>query len=110
MPGGFRKDGSVDLRKLPRIVRRALGRHKADGLASHYFDHEFDREIKYAEPTIEIDIGLTGARRLEIVIHETLHLVFPWMSETLVTRSARYIARVLWKNGVRFQDESEHDS
>lgn len=102
---GFRKDGQVDLRKLPKFVVRPLGSHKADGLSSHYYDHEFDRRPKYTEPTIELDIGLKGQKKLEILIHEAMHIAFPWMAELIVTKGARWLAKVLWHQKLRFLDE-----
>ena len=36
----FRKDGSVDLRRLPKIVERPLHRHGADGMATQLLHTE----------------------------------------------------------------------
>lgn len=104
---GFRKDGQLDLRKLPKIVVRPLSRHGADGLSAHYFDHEFDSSPKYTEPTIELDVGLKGKKKLEILIHEAMHLAFPWMAEIIVRKGARYLAMILWSQKLRFLDEIE---
>ena len=81
----YRKDGGVDLRRLPRIVRRKLGKENADGQAIETMD----------EVILEYDSRLTGRRRLETILHEALHLACPWMNEHQVLRTARYQAMVL---------------
>lgn len=72
-----------------KVIVRKLGKEKADGLA-HIDDN-----------TIEIDSRLTGRRRLEIFIHESLHIVNPAHCETKVCKDAKKIALVLWKQGYR---------
>lgn len=108
---GFRKDGRVDLRYLPKIVFRALGRHSVDGFA-HQKLHEDaggDRN-PVREPLIEIDTAIEGTfGELETVVHEAIHLAFPWMFETVVGPGARYIARILWKVGFRRKTSEELD-
>ena len=53
MPG-FRKDGGVDLRKLPLIIERPLLRHGADGMASQLL-HADPGEVPPDRPLLEID-------------------------------------------------------
>jgi hypothetical protein len=101
---GVKKDGSIDLRVLPKIVYRRLINtpHKAYGLSWQFnsIENAIDTET-IKEPTIEIDSTLVGRQRLDTEIHEALHLACPWMTEFLVARTATYIARVLWKIGYR---------
>ena len=61
------------------------------------------------EPTIWLDIGLTGRQELEITIHEALHLCLPFLYETIVTKAARYIAMILWHRGFRRVDPLTHN-
>jgi len=75
-----------------KITHKKLGRHKAWGLA--------DKEAK----TVELDIRLQGRKHLEIAIHEALHIVFPDMSETIVARTGRRLANVLWQLNYRRVD------
>lgn len=53
------------------------------------------------ERKILIDEKLTGRPRLETIIHECLHALYPTVSEEHVTESARDLARVLWSLGYR---------
>lgn len=55
---------------------------------------------------ILIDERLKRRARLETIIHELLHVLFPTVSEEHVTEAARYIARILWALGYRADDES----
>ena len=71
-------------RNKVKIVTRKLGRERAYGLQ---------------EPgLLQIDSRLTGKRRLTILIHESLHEVFPGMSEYQVTRTAPKLASILWQD------------
>jgi hypothetical protein len=106
---GYRADGRIDLRRMPRIIERPLGRHRAYGMAAQLLHGEAggekpDREWT-GEPTIWRDPAYDGTRRgLETDIHEALHLACPWMYENVVTQTARYLAMVLWKLGYRRED------
>jgi hypothetical protein len=103
---GFRKNGGVDMRKLPLIVERPLMRHSADGLATHVLYTE-PNETPPDRPMIEIDTRLTGRVRLETIIHEALHLACPWMMEAVVLKVARYIAMIVWHLEYRREAEQE---
>jgi hypothetical protein len=105
----FRKDGSVDLRRLPKIIERPLRRHGADGLAMQLF-YADPGEKAPEEPTLEIDSGLTGRVRLETILHEALHLALPALPEESVLKTARYMAMIAWHMGYRERDEDGHDS
>ena len=101
---GFRKDGGVDLRRLPKIVERPLLRHVADGMATQLL-HTEPNETPPKTPILEIDSRLSGRVRLETILHEALHLACPWMMEPVVLKVARYLAMIVWHVGYR----SEHD-
>ena len=77
--------------KLPPVIERKLGRHKADGLC-------------WDDGTIEIDPRLKGKRRLETRIHEMLHHRNPHWTEEKVETEGEILARFLWKHGVRTLD------
>lgn len=94
---GYKKDGRIDLRKLPKIVYRPLLRHGADGMATQKLHEEASGDpVPTSVPLLEIDSRLTGRAKLETEIHEALHLACPWMPEKPVTQTARYIAMVIW--------------
>jgi hypothetical protein len=76
-----------------KVVRRKLGKEKADGLA-HIDDN-----------TIEIDERLKGKYRLEITIHEALHILYPTDSETAIIRKSKRLTNVLWKQGYRLVEK-----
>lgn len=103
---GFRKNGGVDLRRLPLIVERPLMRHSADGLASQLL-HTEPNETPPDQPILEIDTRLSGRVRLETIIHEALHLACPWMTETVVLKVARYVAMIVWHLEYRRLDEDK---
>lgn len=104
---GFRKDGGVDMRRLPRIVERPLMRHVADGMATQLL-HTEPNETPPNEPILEIDTRLQGRARLETIIHEALHLACPWMMEPVVLKVARYIAMIVWHLEYR-RDEDRNE-
>jgi hypothetical protein len=96
MPG-FKKDGRIDLRRLPKIVERPLLRHGAEGMASQLLHSEASGEPSLVnEPLLEIDSRLKGRLRLETIIHEALHLACPWMPELVVLQTGRYLAMIVW--------------
>jgi hypothetical protein len=101
---GFRKDGSVDLRRLPKIIERPLRRHGADGMAMQLMYTE-PGEKPPEEPVMEIDSGLKGRARLETVLHESLHLALPSLPETTVLKVGRYLAMVAWHMGYREKED-----
>lgn len=75
-----------------KVVRRKLGKEKADGLA-HIDDN-----------TIEIDERLKGRYRMEITIHEALHILYPTECETSIIRKSKKLTNVLWKQGYRLAE------
>jgi len=99
---GYRASGQIDLRRMPKIIRRPLGRERAYGFAMQRLHGDAGEPPFEDEPTIWLDPTYDGTRRgLEVAIHEALHLACPWMFETVVTQTARYLAMVLWRLGYR---------
>jgi hypothetical protein len=74
------------------IVIRKLGRYKAWGMAHP------DTGI------IEIDQRAVGRKFLETLIHESHHLLQPYLCEDAVTTISAELARVLWEQGFRKSD------
>ena len=81
--------------KFFKIVERKLGRNKAWGLA-----HSDDN-------VIEIDARLKGRKKLEIVIHEALHLLNGDMEEDEVIRQSKKICLTLWQLHYRQVDNDK---
>lgn len=50
---------------------------------------------------IEIDPRLKPLKYFEVLIHEYMHLLFPMMSETEVSKKARLMAKFLWSQQYR---------
>ena len=75
-------------RKL-KITERKLGREKAYG------------QCWKGDYLIEMDERLRAKHYLSVLVHELLHHVFPWMSETMVTRAAPKIAKGIWQQQYR---------
>lgn len=72
-----------------KVDRKAIGQHKADGLA--YFD----------ENRIVVDPHQTAFSEMDTYIHEFLHLADKRMKEEKVKRVATILAQNLWRNGYR---------
>ena len=60
-----------------------------------------DRGFMVDEPTIFVAPCGETRERLDTLTHETLHAVFPRMTEAEVARAATDIAKVLWRAGYR---------
>jgi hypothetical protein len=74
------------------IIRRKLGKHRAHGQA-------------HDDGTIEIDERLTGLAKMQVLIHEWLH-VFEWaLPEKVVDQMSRKLALFLHKNGARLVEK-----
>jgi hypothetical protein len=103
---GYTKDGTIDLRRLPRIIERPLGRERADGMAAQLLHSDAGDARPYpgtdGSPTLWLDTKLRGTRaELETAVHEALHLAAPFLFEPVVLATGRYIAMVLWRLGFR---------
>lgn len=78
-----------------KIVHRKLGREKAMGQAWQ------------DDGIIEIDERLIGFDRLEVYIHEFLHLQHPNWTEKTVELNGKQMASFLWQMGLRFVEEGK---
>lgn len=86
--------------KEPIITEVKLGRRKAVGVSyKSLFTHIRDR--------IEIEKRLRGKRKMKVLIHESLHLIFPEKSETEILRAEKMLGNILWSQGYRFTDNKE---
>jgi hypothetical protein len=72
-------------RKTIQIIRRKLGREKADGLTM-------------GDGRIYVDPRQSGADELDTVLHELLHHVCPDMSEEAVAEKSAIMAKSMWKD------------
>ena len=77
--------------KLPRVLRKKLGREMAWGT--------FD-----GKNIIEIDERLKGKELMEIYFHELEHWMYPEKSENEVIKASRIKTEFFWKHGFRFVD------
>lgn len=77
-----------------KVKYRKLGKEKVYGFA-HY-----DGDI------IEIDPRIDGKKHMEILIHESFHLLFPSMEEEEVTEKAIKLTHTLWRQRYRRVDNS----
>jgi len=75
--------------KHPKVVYKKLGKQNAWGMY-------------HSDGVIEIDPRLKGEKKLDILIHEEIHHLFPELSEEEVTAKASELANFLWKQNVRF--------
>ena len=80
-----------------KVIESKLKRHKAYGLA-HLDDN-----------TIEIDERLEGRKKLEIIIHECLHLLNTEWEEDKVVEQSKRICVTLWKLNYRQVDNKKGD-
>ena len=76
-------------KKKIRIIEKKLGRERAWG------------QRESGDNRIQIDPRLKSQRRMTIVLHEALHVLFPKMSETLVDKTSIELSRLLWSDRYR---------
>lgn len=74
--------------KRIKIIYGKLGRHKAWGQA-------------HSEGLVEIDIRAKGRKRLELIIHECLHLLYPDNSEQEIIEKSIVLTKTLWHENYR---------
>lgn len=78
--------------KRIRFIRKKLGREKLWGLADDY--------------PILIDERLKGKKKMEIMLHESLHYLFPNMEEFEVITKSIILTNTLWYEGFREVDNT----
>lgn len=77
---------------IVRVIRRKLGREKADGIC--FFDGK-----------VHVDERLRGIHLLETLIHELLHHEFPQLSEDSVEKSSKSMATTMYDDKWRRIEE-----
>ena len=75
------------------LVYRKLGKNRARGMY-----HE-------AQGLIEIDSRLEGKEHLEVLIHECLHLLQPYLDEPAVAALGVHLSEILFADGYRKVEE-----
>lgn len=80
------------IQKRIKFKRAKLGREGVWGYADEY--------------PLTIDSRLKGKKELEIYIHESLHYLFPKMTELEVIKKAILLTNTLWHEGYRKIDNT----
>lgn len=80
-------------------MRRIHFKHKRNrGVWGLAFPEEF---------RIEIDPELEPKTKMDIGLHEGLHVLFPYLPEDVVDNAGKTLADLLWRLGFRLKDEDE---
>ena len=82
----------VHTQKRLKFKRLKLGRENIHGLADVY--------------PLLIDERLKGKKELEILLHESLHYLFPKLSEEQIIKFSVILTNTLWHEGFRKVDNS----
>lgn len=77
-----------------KVKYKKLGKEKVWGLAD-------------SQGIIYIDSRLKGKKHLEILIHETLHLLYPEDSEDLIVEKSITLTNLIWKQRYRRLEEEK---
>jgi hypothetical protein len=56
---------------------------------------------------VELDPDLEPKTKMDIAIHEGLHVLFPYLPENDVDNAGKTLADLLWRLGFRLKDEDE---
>lgn len=83
--------------KITKVVRKKLRRNNANGI------------VEIGEGVIYIDPRCKGKKELEILIHEGLHILCPYLTEETVENTAADITRLLWGEGFRKIDGEDDE-
>jgi hypothetical protein len=79
-------------RRKIKVVYQKLGRERAYGIAD--------------DDTVYVDPRLTGKKQLEIIVHESLHVLWPEADEEEIERKAIILTNTLWYEHYRRVDNS----
>jgi len=74
-----------------RIKYRKLGKEKVYGVA-------------HSDGLIEIDERLKGRKKMEILIHEVLHLLWAEADEEEIEKKSITLTKIIWKENYRWVD------
>lgn len=87
------KTSSRPKAKRLKIVTRKLGKHRAWGL--------YWQPWRNSAPLIELDERMKPAHEFDTLIHESLHHIFPDMTEAEVAAKATELFKILWSQNYR---------
>ena len=79
-----------------KIKYKKLGKEKVWGLAD-------------SEGIIYLDSRLKGKKHLEILIHETLHLLYPEDSEELIVEKSIILTQLVWSQRYRRIEDDQRE-
>lgn len=79
-----------------KIKYKKLGKEKVWGLAD-------------SEGIIYLDTRLKGKKHLEILIHETLHLLYPEDSEELIVEKSISLTNLIWSQRYRRIEDDQKE-
>lgn len=82
------------VKKLPKVIKRKLGRHNAH---AQY----------HSEGIIEIDPKFKGKKELILHVHELEHHLHPDWDEDKIIAESETISAFLWKHKYRKIDDEE---
>jgi len=77
-----------------KVKYKKLGKEKVWGLAD-------------SQGIIYLDSRLNGKKHLEILIHETLHLLYPEDSEDEIVEKSIVLTNIIWKQRYRRLEEEK---
>lgn len=83
-------------RKSIKVVYEKLGKEKVWGYTTE-------------DNTIHVDERCKGKKHCEIIIHETLHCLFPNLEENEIENKAIILTNLLWKEQYRRIDNSNNE-
>lgn len=81
--------------KKIKVIYKKLGRHKVYGFANCGYNE------------IEIDSRVKSKKHLELVIHESLHILFPDAEEEEIESKAIILTNTIWGEQYRRVDNSK---
>jgi len=81
--------------KKIKVIYRKLGRHKVYGFANCGYNE------------IEIDSRVKSKKHLELIIHESMHILFPEAEEEEIESKAIILTNTIWGEYYRRVDNSK---
>lgn len=81
-------------RKSIRVIYKKLGRQKFWGQTGD------------ADEFVEIDPRCKGKKHLEILIHESLHIIMPTLTEEAIENASILLTNTLWNEDYRRIDNN----
>lgn len=79
-----------------KVIYKKLGKEKIWGYAD-------------SDGTIYLDTRLKGKKHLEILIHETLHLMYPADEEEKIEEKSIILCNMIWSQRYRRIDEDKKE-